>query len=77
MHDKAFNFAKNPKCHGSWGLEVLLQWFINSLIKKLSGIEMENMSDQQLAEELNKLIIGTFKKRKVESPFIDNIWGEY
>ena len=38
---------------------------------------MENMSDQQLAEELNKLIIRKFKKRKVESPFIDNIWGEY
>ena len=38
---------------------------------------MENMSDQQLAEELNKLIIRKFKKRKVESPVIDNIWGEY
>ena len=38
---------------------------------------MENMSDQQLAEELNKLIIRKSKKRKVESPVIDNIWGEY
>ena len=38
---------------------------------------MENMSDQQLAEELNKLIIRKFKKRKEESPLIDNIEGEY
>ena len=27
-----------------------------------------------MAEELNKLIIKIFKKRKVQSPFIDNIW---
>ena len=39
------------------------------------GIENENMSDQQLAEELHKLIIKNFKKIKVQSPFIDNIWG--
>ena len=33
------------------------------------------MSDQQLAEELHKAIIKKFKKRKVQSLFIDNIWG--
>ena len=33
------------------------------------------MSDQQLAEELTKLIIRKFNYRKVQSPFIDNIWG--
>ena len=33
------------------------------------------MSNQQLAEELNKRIIREFKKWKVHSPFIDNIWG--
>ena len=32
------------------------------------------MSDQQLAEELHKLIIRKFKKSKVEPSFIDNIW---
>ena len=31
------------------------------------------MSNQQLAEELNKPIIREFKKWKVNSPFIDNI----
>ena len=40
-----------------------------------SGIENENVSDQQFAEELRKPIIKKFKKRKVQSPFIDNIWG--
>ena len=40
-----------------------------------SGIENENMSDQQLAKELHKPIIRNFKKRKVNSSFIDNIWG--
>ena len=33
------------------------------------------MYNKDLAEELHKPIIGTFKKRKVCSPFIDNIWG--
>ena len=54
-----------------------------------SGIKKENMSDQrpldlacvvkvsdrtrQLAEEIHKPIIRKFNKRKVQSPFIDNI----
>ena len=33
------------------------------------------MSDQQLAEELHKPIIRKFNKRKVQSPFMDNILG--
>ena len=40
-----------------------------------SGINNENMSDQHSAEELHKPIIRKFNKRKVQSPFIDNIWG--
>ena len=39
-----------------------------------SGIKNENISDQQLAEELHKPIIREFKKRKVHSTFMDNIW---
>ena len=48
----------------------LFQWFINFLKKKTSdsGIKNENISDQQLAEELHY-------KLKVQWPFIDNIWG--
>ena len=33
------------------------------------------MLNQELTEQLRKLIIRKFKKRKVHSPFIDNIWG--
>ena len=44
--------------------------------KKLdSCIKNEIKSDQQLAEKLHKPIIRKFKKGKVQSPFIDNIWG--
>ena len=55
-----------------------LQWFINSLIKKSSGrdIKTENVSNKKLAEELHKPITRKFKKRKVHSSFIDNIWGD-
>ena len=39
-----------------------------------SGIKNENILNKKLAEELHKAIIGKFNKRKVHSPFIDNIW---
>ena len=40
-----------------------------------SGIKNGNMSDQQLAEEIHELIMTKLKKRKLQSLFIDNIWG--
>ena len=40
-----------------------------------SAIKNENMSSKEVAEELNKLIIKKFKKRKVHSPFIDYVRG--
>ena len=45
--------------------------------KKTAGgaVKNENMSDQQLAEKLHKPIIIKFKKRKLYSSFIDNVWG--
>ena len=56
----------------------LLQWFIHFLIKKICGetVQNENISNKNLAEELSKPIIRNFKKRKVHSYFIDNIWGD-
>ena len=39
------------------------------------AVKNENMSNQELAEELHKLITIKTKKRKVHSTFIDNIWG--
>ena len=45
----------------------LLQWSINVWIKKSSDTsnKNENISDQQLVEELHKPVIRKFKKRKV------------
>ena len=44
---------------------VFVQSFVNVLIKTLlSGIKKENISDQQLVEELHKPIIKKFKKKK-------------
>ena len=40
----------------------------------MSGNKNKNISNKKLAEELHKPIIRTFNKRKVQSPFIDNIW---
>ena len=47
------------------------------LNKKTSGSGIKNsiISNKELAEELRKPIIKKFKKRKVQSQFIDNIWG--
>ena len=57
--------------------EFLLQWFIDFLIKRqLKGrtVKNENISNKELAEQLHKPLIKKFKKRKVKSSFIDNIW---
>ena len=38
-------------------------------------LKNENMSNKELAEKLHQPIIRKFRKRKVHSSFIDNIWG--
>ena len=55
----------------------LLIMIYKSFDKKTSGrtIKNEIISNKELAEELHKPIIRKFNKRKVHSPFIDNIWG--
>ena len=55
---------------------VLVQWFIIFFDKKTSGnvIKNENILKKELPEKLYKPISKTFKRRKVHSPFIDNIW---
>ena len=40
-----------------------------------SGIRSKNIFNEELAEELQKPIVRKSNKRKVHSPFIDNIWG--
>ena len=73
--DKAFNIAKNLKYSGyQLGLASMVFKLFD---KKSSGscIKYENMSDQQLVEEFHKPVITKLNKRKVQPPFIDNIWG--
>ena len=40
-----------------------------------SALKNENISNKELADEIHKAINRKFKKRKVRSPFTDNIWG--
>ena len=40
-----------------------------------SGSKNEIISNKKFAKELHKPIIRNFKKRKVDSSFIENIWG--
>ena len=81
--DKAFNTAKNPKYNRyQRGLASMVYKFFDKKSTSLtdksasgSGNKNENISDQQLANQLHKPIIRNFKKRKAHSIFIDNIWG--
>ena len=83
LRDKAFSIVKSPKYDGyQRGLASMVYKFFNKKTSATrankfssSGIKNENMSDPQLPEELHKPIIKKFKKRKVHSTFIDNIWG--
>ena len=77
MNDKAFNIVKNPKYDEYQRGLVSMAYKLFDKKTSDSDIEMENMSEGQLAEELHKSVIRKFKKRKVQSPFIDNIWGGY
>ena len=73
LRDKAFNIAKNLKYEGyQRGLASMIYSFFN---KKTSdgAIKNENISNKELAEELQKPIIRKFKKRKVHSSFTDKI----
>ena len=60
VRDKAFNISENRKYDGyQWGLaSVVYKCF--EIKTSGAGIKNENMSDQQLAEELHKPIIRKF-----------------
>ena len=75
LRDKAFNIAKNPKYDGyQRGIASMVYKFVD---KESSGrtVKNANISNKEVAEELHKPIIRKFAKRKVHSPFIDNIWS--
>ena len=70
LRDKAFNITKNPKYDEYQ--RRLASMVYNFFDKKTSG-GAENMSNQELTEELHKPIIRKFEKREVYSLFINNI----
>ena len=73
LRDKAFKKAGNPKYDGyQRGLAPMVYKFFD---KKSTSSGVKSLSDQQLADELHKLIIRKFKKRRVYSSFKGNIWG--
>ena len=73
MRDKPFNNAKNRKyCANQSGLTSLVYKF---LIISGGNVKNENVSNNELAAELDKPIIRNLRKRKVHSCFIGSIWG--
>ena len=62
-----------------------LQWSIRFFMKNLLvellllqiNLQSKNqiISNKELAEGLHKPVIRKLEKRKIHSPFIDNIWG--
>ena len=70
LRDKTFNIAKNPKYdEQQHGLASRVYKFFDKKAPG-SGIKNKNISNKQLAEELHKLVIRNFKRRKKHSPFI-------
>ena len=57
-------------------VRVIPELVLDEILIILGGpFKFENMSNKELAEELHKTIIRKTKKRNINSPFIDNIWG--
>ena len=75
LRDKVFNSAKNPKYDEYQ--KVMTSMVHNIFDKKLLIVvlKMRVCQIRKLAQELHKLIIRKFKKGKVHSTFIDNIWS--
>ena len=65
----------DKKTSGGAAALARLETLAMQATRNKSSIKNENMSNRELAEELNKPIIKKFKKGKVHSTFIDSIWG--
>ena len=73
LRDKAFNIAKNPKYDGyQRGLASMVYKFFDKMSAG-SGANIQANPNKQLAKELHKPIIKSFKKGTVYSGFKDNI----
>ena len=67
MLDKAFDITTNPKYDGCQRGLASMVWIFFDKNTFGCGIKNEDMSDQQLAADLQKAIVRKFKKRKVYS----------
>ena len=73
LKDKTFRIASDTKYDGyQKGLASMIYNFFAK--KSSSGSGAATEPSYQLANELHRQIIRTFKKRKVYSYFRDNIW---
>ena len=79
MKDETFKIASNPNYDGyQRGLASMVYKFFNEKSAGSGAATLANktMSNQlQLANELHKPIIRTFKRRRAYSSFKDKIWG--
>ena len=83
LTDKAFNIAKNIANHDGYKIglasmiyKVFDKKYASFRGKSAKGGSVNNVikQNEQLAEELHKLIIKILKKTRVYSSFKDNIW---
>ena len=75
MRDRAFNIAKNPKYDRyQRGLASTAYKFFDKKTSG-SGIKNENISNNELAEELHKPVIRKFKKKKSTIAFYKQYLG--
>ena len=73
LRDRAFKIASDPQCDGyQTGLALMVYKFFD---KKSNGSGVGAEPNYQLANEFNRQIIRTFRRRKIYSSFRDNIWG--
>ena len=91
LRGKAFNIAESPKYDEyQKGLASIFYEFFDKntsggaatltlsgtlATRNKSAIKNETLHNKELAEQVHNQIIRKFEKRKVHSPFIDNIWG--
>ena len=74
LRDKAYDIASNPEYDGyQRGLASMVYKCFDK--KAMGSGAVEPNESLKLADELHKPIIRKFNKRKVYSPFKDNIWG--
>ena len=85
QHDMAYGdfktLAKGTALYGGGPVSLVYKFFdkkfasLTDKSAKGAGVKSAIKQNEQLTEELHKLIIKKFEKRKVYSSFKDSIWG--